>query len=102
MREAIDFPVIGVSASLLVEDGAIRDCRIVFTGIGSSPVRASATEEILKGKGVEEAVIEKAAKEASSEIRPISHMEIPALYKKRLGGVMVKKAIKKALEEVEE
>ena len=101
-REAIDFPVIGVSVSLLLEDGAIRDCRIVFTGVGSSPVRASATEEILKGKGVEEAVIEKAAKEASSEIRPISHMEIPALYKRRLGGAMVKKAIKKALEEVEE
>lgn len=97
LREAIDFPVIGVSASLLVEDGAIRDCRIVLTGISSSPVRASACEEILKGKGIEEALIEEAAKEASREIRPISHMGIPALYKRRLGGVMVKKAIKKAI-----
>jgi CO/xanthine dehydrogenase FAD-binding subunit len=104
LREAIDFPVIGVSASLLVEDGAIRNCRIVFTGISSSPVRASASEEILKGKGFEKAMIEKAAMEASREIKPISQMGIPASYKRRLGGIFVKKAvekaIKKALEEV--
>ncbi len=98
VREAIDFPVVGVAAVITLKpgDGVCHYARIVLVGVASGPVIAVETEGVLKGREIDEKLIECAGQAVLKEVHPITHMGIPAGYKRRLVETLTKRAVMQA------
>jgi xanthine dehydrogenase YagS FAD-binding subunit len=60
-RSSWDFALAGAAISVTLNGGTVTDARIVLSGAAPVPWRSKATEEAIRGKRLDDAVIEKAA-----------------------------------------
>ena len=94
-RTPIDLALVGVAVILILDsDEVCKDIKIVLGAVAPTPIRAKKAEEILRGKKIESALIEKAAQTASSEARPISDVRASAEYRREIIEVLTRRAIK--------
>jgi CO/xanthine dehydrogenase FAD-binding subunit len=68
VRDAIDFAVISLASRLVVENGVVKDVRLVFGGVAPIPVRITNVEQYLIGKTLNAETIGEAAKLALDKI----------------------------------
>lgn len=93
-RSAIDLATVGVAVIMTMEPGAVcRDVKIVLGAVAPTPMRARKAEEVLRGKKVEPALIEKSAQAAADEARPITDVRASAEYRKEMIKVYTRRAI---------
>jgi carbon-monoxide dehydrogenase medium subunit len=90
-RRAEDWAMVGVCA--LVK-GDFEDVRIAFTNMGTTPLRASAAEEVVRGQGRD--AIPQAAEAAADGTDPPSDLNATAEYKRHLARVLTRRALEKA------
>ncbi len=93
-RRAEDWAMVGVLA--LVQkagDGTVGDVRIALTNMGSTPLRASAAEEALRGRPLDAASIAEAAGHAAEGTSPPADRNASADYKRHLARVLTKRAL---------
>jgi carbon-monoxide dehydrogenase medium subunit len=64
--------MVGVAVMLSVDTGNVKDVRIGLGAVAPTPVRASKTETLLRGKPLTAALIKEAGTLAASEASPIS------------------------------
>lgn len=98
LREAFDFAVVGVAALISLEtgDGVCSDARIVFGSVASSPVRAVGAEKAIKEKQLNDRLLEDVEQAVLKEVHPITHIGIPASYKRKVIGALTKQAVRQA------
>jgi len=60
-------------------------------------MRARKAETVLRGKQIDEALINEAAEVASREARPITDVRATAEYRREMVGVFTRRAIREAL-----
>ncbi|MFC1915400.1 FAD binding domain-containing protein [Chloroflexota bacterium] len=89
LRKTIDFAISSVAAAITTEAGVVSEARILLGGVATTPYRARAAEETIKGKVITESVAEIAAKAAVSEAAPLSKNA----YKLSITRALVKRAI---------
>ena len=97
-RVAADLPKVSVAVAMVREGNDCKDCRIALGSVAKTPLRAKKGEEILKGKKVTEALIERTGEQVSLEIQPITDQRSTAWYRKEIAKVMTRDAIKIAWE----
>lgn len=90
-KKDVDLATVGV-AVLCVRD----EVRIALGAVAPIPVRAFKTEELLKGKTIDEPLLEKAGKSALTEVSPISDVRSSREYREDIIKVLVKRAILQA------
>ena len=93
-RRAEDWAMVGVLA--LVQkagDGTVGDVRIALTNMGSTPLRASAAEEALRGRPLDAASIKEAAGHAAEGTSPPADRNASADYKRHLAQALTKRAL---------
>ena len=95
-RRHNDVPVVGVAAMTVVREGVLDDVRIVLTGVSCSPVRAHAAEELLRGEVPGHDAYAAAAEVAMTEIDPGSDFVATGAYRRRIAGVLVRRALAEA------
>lgn len=100
-RQGADLAVIGVAALLSLEGDILKDVKIALGAVAPTPIRARKAEQILKGKKFDEKLLEEAGQAASSESKPIDDTRSSADYRKKMVGVLVKRAVMQALEQVQ-
>jgi NADPH-dependent glutamate synthase beta subunit-like oxidoreductase len=89
IRNAIDFPIVGV-ASLLAMDGAtVQRARIALGAVAPVPLRAEAAEKFLAGKELSEENAEAAAALAVSAAQPLAKNG----YKREIVKALVRRAL---------
>lgn len=98
VRKAMDLAIVGVAAWIKMDGGRVADCRIAMGGVGTTPLRAYDAENILKGRELDDELLEKAAVAASEACSPISDVRASAEYRKDMIRVYTKRAVKKAVE----
>ena len=96
-RSRMDLALVGVAAILSFESGFITDARIGLGAVAPTPMRAKKAEESLVGNRVSDETIEKAARLAAEESKPISDHRASAEYRKMMVAVLVKRALRQAL-----
>lgn len=72
LRQAIDFPVLGVACALDLDDGVVRKARVVFGAAAPFPVRAELTEAFLEGRMLTGETIAQAGRLAVSNCLPLA------------------------------
>jgi len=91
-----DFAMAGVAAQVTLKGDTFIDVQLAACGVGPGPVRLSDAEIELRGKTVTDGVLSNAARAASAQVDPDGDMHATAAYRRKLAGVMTKRAVIKA------
>jgi carbon-monoxide dehydrogenase medium subunit len=98
-----DYAQIGVAALVTLDDaGRCREARLVYLSAGDVPIEARAAAGLLAGQEITPAVLTAAAEKAAQEIRPFSDLHATADFKRHLARVITGRALRKAVERVNE
>ena len=90
-RKDVDLATVGVAVV------CIRDeIRIALGAVAPIPVRVFKTEELLKGKIIDEPLLEEIARSALAEVSPISDIRSSKEYRKEIVKVLIRRAILQA------
>ena len=98
-RREGDFAIVGVAAVLALEGSEVRQCRLALSGVGSTPVRARAAEELVVSSTVDEVALAAAARAVADEIDPSGDIHGSADYRRKVAGVLVRRALVAARDE---
>lgn len=88
---------VNVAVLLVLNDGKCTEARIALGAVAPTVFRAVKAEEVLKGKNVDDSLIEQAAVTAASEASPITDFRSTAEYRQLMVQALVKDALQKAL-----
>ena len=96
-RRAEDWAMVAVSALVLARDGVCEDVRIGLTNMGSTPLRARAVEDALRGQPLDADRIAAASAQADEGTSPVGDLNATADYKRHLARVMCRRALQEAV-----
>jgi len=94
LRDSLEFPVI--SLALNIEKGTneqIKKAKIIFSTVGPGPVEAFEAERMLKDGSLDDRMIERIVTQAVKEISPMRTSIHSPAYKRRMAGVLLRKAL---------
>jgi aerobic carbon-monoxide dehydrogenase medium subunit len=96
-RRREDWAMVGVCALVKkAADGSCEDVRIGLTHMGSTPLRAGAAEEALRGGGLDADAIGRAAEQAAEDTDPPGDLNATPDYKRHLARVLTRRALEAA------
>jgi aerobic carbon-monoxide dehydrogenase medium subunit len=98
-RTADDYATVSAAAVLTLDKSkkTISDVRIALGSVGSTPIRATAAEAVLRGQPLKAEGFAEAGEKAKEAVDPISDFRGSAGYKREMAGVFVRRALEKAL-----
>lgn len=88
-----DYAIVGVAASGERHDGVLDDLRIVFFGVGNTPVRALGAEAILNGRRPQAEDLRRARESLAEDVSPSGDLYSSAQTKQHLAGVLMQRAV---------
>jgi carbon-monoxide dehydrogenase medium subunit len=88
-----DFGIAGVAVVVTFEGGAVADCRVTAAGVAPTPVRLEAVEAVVLGSSLTPEVVAEAEDAASRAVSPTGDVHADAAYRRRLVGVLTKRAL---------
>ena len=86
-----------MGACLDLDGDTIRSARVRIGGVGSSPIRAEATEEALAGKPASPELLAEAAALAFKPSRTMDNTDSEVVYRKKMTPVWVRRALEDCL-----
>ncbi len=92
-RRAEDWAMVGVCALVKSRDGVCEDVRIGLTAMASTPLRASAAEDALRGQPLDAEHIAAAAALAADGTSPLGDLNATPEYKQHLARVLTRRAL---------
>jgi aerobic carbon-monoxide dehydrogenase medium subunit len=96
-RRTEDWAMVGVCALVKkAGDGSCEDVRIGLTNMGSTPLRATAAEDALRGGGLDGDAIFAAAHQADAGTDPPADLNASSDYKRELARVLTRRALEEA------
>jgi carbon-monoxide dehydrogenase medium subunit len=98
-RKTGDYAVAASPVVVELDGDTCRDIRIALTNVAPMAIRAEAAENILRGKVIDEALIEQAALEVVAACEPAEDLRGDALYKSNMAGEMARRSIRAALQQ---
>ena len=99
LRKSGALAVVGVAVSVTVKNGVLVDARIVMGAVAPVPMRAKEAEDLLRGKTITDALLERAADSAAAECKPITDLRGSAEYRREMIRVLTRRALRKAIDE---
>ena len=95
-RRAEDWAMVGVVALVKASGGTCEDVRIGLTNMASTPLRATAAEEALRGGALDAERIAAAAEHAADGTEPPGDANATPEYKRHLARVLTRRALETA------
>ncbi|MBT3341101.1 MAG: 4-hydroxybenzoyl-CoA reductase subunit beta [Planctomycetes bacterium] len=103
LRETIDFPEGGVAVALRIDGGFIAEARVATTAYAPIPLLHDSVAAGLVGAPIDiqdeswASRLELLADQLRAQVRPMKNTSMSPAYRKRMAGVLLKRAIQKAL-----
>jgi CO/xanthine dehydrogenase FAD-binding subunit len=91
-----DFALAGVAAMLDTDGEQCRLARLATAGVGPTPLRLRAVEQLLEQNGLTEQTIEAAAEQAAELVEPTNDLHASADYRCHLVRVLTRQALRRA------
>ena len=99
-RGAMDIATVGVASALTVDrSGECTDARIVLGAVAPTPLRASAAEDLLRGRRIDAESLQAAAEQAMAQATPIDDVRGTARYRREMVGVLTRRTLERAAAE---
>jgi len=101
-RKVGDYAAAAVACQLNIDSsGSIENIGLGLTNVGSTPIRASSAEELLKGKKPDENMLAEAGRLAAADSEPMEDLRGSAEYKVALINELTQRAIKLSIQRAE-
>jgi carbon-monoxide dehydrogenase medium subunit len=97
-RKIGDYATAAAAVLLTLSGGTCATAAIALTNVGDTPLYAEDAAAALVGSSVDQAAIDSAAALAEGITNPAADSRGPADYRTKLAGIMVRRAIARALE----
>ncbi len=97
-RSNVDMSAVSVGVMVHTDGDKIADARIFLGAVGPIPLRASSAEAVLRGQVMSDALATRAGEAAATDSKPISDVRASARWRRRMVGVLTRRAILAALE----
>ena len=97
-RKTGDYATAGSPVVLSLDGDVCREIRIGLTNVAPMAIRAEAAEDLLRGKVIDEALIEQAAEQVMAACDPAEDLRGDAEYKTHMAAEMARRSIRDALE----
>lgn len=102
-RRAGDFAVVAVTALVRLDpSGLVEEARVAFAGVGATPVRARAAEDVLRGQEPTGERLGRAALVAQGALAPESDAFASGTYRRHLAAVLARRALARAVARAKE
>ncbi len=101
LRDTIDYPLMGISLLLEFAPAEPRTCleaRLVLSATGPAPVLIPEVGELLKGKPINEKLIEEAGELVRKKAHPVANTASTPKYRRDMVPVLVRRAFHQAAE----
>lgn len=98
MRDAIDFPLVGVAVRMDTnDDGICMECRVVLNAVDCGPAEVREARELLEGKAPTSDLIQEVALKAEKRAHPVANTpgSTPA-YRRKMAGILTERALNHA------
>jgi carbon-monoxide dehydrogenase medium subunit len=95
-RVAQAWAIVAVATAVRRENGSIAEARIGLTNMGTTPIRASSTEQALAGVPATADAVRAAAQRAADGTSPSSDLNAKADYREHLARVLTARAVSTA------
>jgi CO/xanthine dehydrogenase FAD-binding subunit len=92
-RPALDIATISLAVGARRDGRVLRDVRVAFGAVASTPIRAPRTEALLEGHAADAATVDAAARAALDEVHPISDVRASDWYRRELVRNMLKRTL---------
>ena len=96
VRRSEDWAMVGVCALVKSNGGTCEDVRVALTHMGTTPLRATATADALRGQSLSPESIASAAEQAAEGTDPPGDLNATPDYKKHLARVLTRRALSAA------
>jgi aerobic carbon-monoxide dehydrogenase medium subunit len=100
-RQGADLAVVGVAVLVVMGGKVLKEVRIALGAVAPTPIRAKKAEEILRGRKLDQELLEKSGQTAAGEASPIDDIRGSANYRRELLAVVTKRAITQAIQQAE-
>jgi carbon-monoxide dehydrogenase medium subunit len=97
-----DFALVGVATQVTLSDGKIASPRLCAFGVDQVPRRLDEVERLLDGQAPGSDLLQEAGTAAERAVEPTSDMHASAEYRRRMCGVLTRRALGDALAEIPE
>jgi len=94
-RGSFDFPVLGVAIAARMDGDRVRDARIVFGAVASTPRESRDAAQLLVGERLTPDVIARVADRAAGPSKPLDNTDFTHPYRKKMTRVFVARALRK-------
>lgn len=93
VRVSQQWSIVAVAAALRLDGGSIAEARVGLTNMGSTPVRATVTEQALVGVAPSEDAVRTALAGIAEGTTPAEDLNGDAAYRTHLAGVLGRRAV---------
>jgi carbon-monoxide dehydrogenase medium subunit len=99
-RKAMDLALVGVALVVTLDPSRriCADARLALGAVAPTPIRLRKVEEIVRGRQIDQDLIDEVSNLAVEEARPISDIRSSAWYRKQIIRSLVRKAVTLAVE----
>lgn len=97
-----DYATVGLALGFDLADGRIGDPRLVFFGVGNTPVRAHAAEAALTGTTGEATALAAAVAALDDDLAPTADLHTSAESKRHLAGVLLRREVASVIDRREQ
>jgi carbon-monoxide dehydrogenase medium subunit len=97
-RKVGDFATVGAAVHVSFENGTVGRAGIALTGVGPANLKATAAEEALAGRELDDEAIAEAARLAADAAEPRDDVRGSADYKRSVARVFVERGLRAAAE----
>lgn len=98
-RTEMDIAVVGSAVALTLDaDGTVTEARVALAAVAPTAIRVPAAESALVGTRLDDAALDAAAAAATAAANPIDDKRGTVAYRKRVAGVLTKRAARLAHE----
>jgi len=100
-RGTIDLAMVGVAVVIAFEPDGLTcsNVKIALGAVAPTPIRARSAEDVLKGKKLDETLIDGSAKAAVRETRCVSDVRATAEYRREMVEVFTRRAIRSLMDQ---
>jgi aerobic carbon-monoxide dehydrogenase medium subunit len=95
-RKVGDYATAAAAVVLSMSDGKVARCSIGLTNVAETPLWAEEAAKILTGSSLDAATVKRAVAAAEAITAPATDARGPALYRTRMAGVMLTRALARA------
>lgn len=95
-----DIAVTNAAALLVMEKGVCRKCRLAVGAVAPVPLRLKGVEAAIEGHKIDHELLGRVGSMVEQEVSPITDVRSTEEYRRVVTGVMVKRAIRQALQQV--